>query len=222
MKKYISSLLLGLLSLPLAAQKESIALLLPRKKMLGVYNTSTISIMPRMSSQNYYPYPYYDGLIAPYYPASGTEARIAFSFRNTTGYRFFDFLNLGAGTGIERFESLALNMPLYGEISGNLLNKRFTPVYFAQAGYGISFKTAPEGDSFYRVTNTSGGMMLAGGIGFAGRIDRNTILRLNFGYRMQKASYTSEYTPYGSPMQTQIRNMTYHRLEMGISFTFQQ
>lgn len=223
MKKIFSILFPGLLAIPaLSAQKEAVTLLLPRKSMLGVYNTSTISIMPRMSPDNYYPYPYYDIYGLPYAYNGNTENRVAFSFRNTTGYRFFDFLNVGAGVGIERYESLALNLPFFGEVSGNILNKRFTPVYFVQAGYGLGIKTAPKGDEYYRVTHAKGGLMLAGGIGFAGRIDRNTILRLNFGYRLQQAAYTAEVQPYNSPMQVQTRSMSYHRLEMGISFTFQQ
>jgi len=223
MKRIFSILFPVLLTAPaLSAQKETTILPLPRKSMLGVYNTSSISIMPRMAPNNYYPYPYYGDMFSPYPYYNNTENRVAFSFRNTTGYRFFDFLNVGAGVGIERYETLALNLPFFGEVSGNILNRRFTPVYFVQAGYGLGIKTAPKGDEYYRVTGTKGGLMLAGGIGFAGRIDRNTILRLNFGYRLQQAAYTAEVQPYNSPMQVQTRSMSYHRLEMGISFTFQQ
>lgn len=190
---------------------------LPKKKMLGIYNTSTLAIMPVTRSNNAY-YPYYDAL---YYPMYGVEKRMGFSFRNTTGYRFFDILNVGGGVGVDNYESSALSIPFYGEVSGNFLNKRFFPSYYAQAGYGLAINIS-EKDSPNRIQKADGGLMAAVGIGFGGRLDNNTILRLNFGYRLQKTSYTSEVPQYNMPPYILIRHMTYHRIEVGLNFTFQQ
>ena len=189
---------------------------IPKKKMLGVYNTTTAAIMPVVKENNY---PYYD--IGYPYPTYGNEKRIGFSFRNTTGYRFFDAFNLGAGVGFDNYESTAIDIPVYGEISGNMLNKRFTPIYYAQAGYGIGINIT-EKDSPNRIQKAEGGVMAAAGIGFGGRLDQHTILRINFGYRLQKASYTNEIEQYNMPSYTMVRHMTYHRVEVGLSFTFQQ
>jgi len=202
--------------LTLSALSQINALPIPKKKMLGVYNTTTAAIMPTVKENNY---PYYD--IGYPYPIYGNEKRMGFSFRNTTGYRFFDALNLGAGVGFDNYESTAINLPLYGEISGNILNRRFTPIYYAQAGYGIGVNIT-EKDSQNRIKKAEGGVMAAAGIGFGGRLDQHTILRINFGYRLQKASYTSEIEQYNMPPYIMVRHMTYHRVELGLSFTFQQ
>lgn len=145
---------------------------------------------------------------------------MGFSFRTTAGYRFFDALNLGAGAGLDRFESVALNVPFYGEISGNILRRRFTPVYFAQAGYGLGINITKK-DTPDRIEKAKGGLMLAAGIGFGGRLDKHTVLRINFGYRLQKADYTKNIYYYDGTGYTEIRHMTYHRVEIGLGFTFQ-
>lgn len=202
----------------LFASAQEIAIIPAAKtKMLGVYNTSSVSIMP-VSKNNGYPYYYYTDFAPVYYSA---ESRTGYSIRNTTGYRFFNWLNLGAGFGVDNYESTALNIPFYGEISGNVLNKRFFPSYYAQAGYGLGINITDK-DSPNRINKAEGGLMAAAGIGFGGRIDKNTILRLNFGYRLQKASYTSEIPQYNMPNYTLVRHMNYHRLEIGLSFIFQQ
>lgn len=187
-----------------------------KKKLLGVYNTSSVNIMPRMQANNAYPYPYYD--VA--YPVA-YQNRMAYSFRNTTGYRFFDALNLGAGFGVDNFESVALNLPFYGEISGNILRRRFTPVYFVQAGYGVGINLTKK-DSPDRIQRAEGGLMAAAGIGFGVRLDKLTLLRLNFGYRLQQASYRQDITPYYGQPYTEIRRMMYQRIEVGLGFTFHQ
>lgn len=194
---------------------EAAALLVPKKRMLGVYNTSSVHIMPRVKQNTY---AYYD-MIG--YPAMNYETRMAYSFRNTTGYRFFDALNLGAGFGVDNFESVALNLPFYGEISGNILNRRFTPVYFVQAGYGLGINLTKK-DSPSRLNKAEGGLMAAAGIGFGVRLDKLTLLRLNFGYRLQQAAYTQEVAPYYGAPYTEIRRMTYQRIEIGLGFTFHQ
>lgn len=217
MKKVILLLLLHVTVADLWAQMpEVVTLLAPKKNMLGVYNTSTVQMMPRMKQQDNY-YPYYDMM----YPQMGYENRMAYSFRNTTGYRFFDALNVGAGFGVENFESVALNLPFYGEISGNILRRKFTPVYFAQAGYGVAVNLTKKGAP-NRLTQAEGGLMAAAGIGFGYRVDKYSLLRLNFGYRLQRASYTQDITPYYGTPYTEVRHMTYQRIEIGLGFTFNQ
>lgn len=186
-----------------------------KKSMLGFYNTSTFSAMPVVrTNSNYFNY----DLI--YYPVQ-QEARAAYSVRNTSGYRFFDALNVGLGTGLENFESSALLIPVYAEISGNMLNKRFTPIYYVQVGYDAAVNISGKNQS-YRPKKVEGGLSTLAGIGFGARLDKSTVLRLNFGYRLQQASYTYDYLIYGQTGSTQTRNMMYHRAEVGLSFTFQK
>lgn len=217
MKKWILLALLHVtVAAPLFAQVPgALTPALPKKSMLGVYNTSSFSIMPRMQ-QNVY-YPYYDGM----YNTMGYENRMAYSFRNTTGYRFFDALNLGAGFGLDNFESVALNLPFYGEVSGNILGRRFTPTYVVQAGYGLGVNISQK-DSPTRLNRAEGGLMLAAGIGFGARLDKLTLLRLTFGYRLQQAAYTQHMVPYYGAPYTEVRRMTYQRIEVGLGFTFHQ
>lgn len=214
MKRFVSVLLFAAFGSSAFAQQSAIISTV-KKKMLGVYNTTSVALMPVSRSNYVYAYDVY----YPYY--YGVESRTGFSIRNTTGYRFFDKLNVGAGFGLDNFESSALNIPFYGEVSGNFLNKRFFPGYYAQAGYGVGINITKK-DSPNRVQKVEGGLMAAAGISFGGRLDKNTILRINFGYRLQKATYTSEVPQYNMPPYTLIRHMSYHRVEVGLSFTFQQ
>lgn len=189
--------------------------IIPNKKsMLGFYNTSSFSAMPVVRSNNYYTYDFV------YYPVQ-QETRTGYSVRNTSGYRFFDALNLGLGTGLENFESSALLIPVYAEISGNMLKKRFTPIYYVQVGYDAAVNISSRNQT-YRPKKVEGGLSTLAGIGFGARLDKSTVLRLNFGYRLQQASYTYDYLIYGQTGSTQTRKMTYHRAEVGLSFTFQK
>jgi len=221
MKRIVPLVTACLLATAAFSQTPAPRVWVPKKKMLGVYNTSSFHIMPR--TQPATPY-YYD--FGPIYP-SYSESRMGYSFRNTTGYRFFDALALGLGVGVDNFESSALQLPFFMEITGNILPKRFTPIYYVQGGYGLGINLAKKNpdenpNQYQRQTKTDGGLMAAGGIGFGGRLDQNTILRVNFGYRFQRASFTNEVKMWNSAPYLEVRHMTYHRIEIGISFTFQQ
>lgn len=210
-----------LLSINAFSQTPAPKIWVPKKKMIGVYNTSSFHLMPR-TQPSYYPYLDFGPM-----PVTSAENRMGYSFRNTTGYRFFDALAIGAGVGIDNFESAALQLPFYMEITGNILPKRFTPIYYVQGGYGLGINLAGRNkdenpNQYQRQTKTDGGLMAAAGIGFGGRLDQNTILRVNFGYRFQRASYTNEVKMWNSAPYIEVRHMSYHRVEIGISFTFQQ
>jgi len=92
----------------------------------------------------------------------------------SNGYRLRPWLNVGGGLSVSFYESGFL-MPLFAEVRGDLLQRRFTPHYFARAGYGLPLYQSDdyvEIDDIEPQTNESTGARggLMGELGFGMKI----------------------------------------------------
>ena len=61
---------------------------------------------------------------------------VALDLQWTSGYQFGPRLATGGGIAVNFYESGFL-LPIFAEVRGDLLERRFTPHYFARAGYSL-------------------------------------------------------------------------------------
>lgn len=100
-------------------------------------------------------------------------------FHYAAGYHFNQYVNLGIGTGLDPYES-GLIIPWYIDFRGDLWQRKLTPTYYAQAGYGFS---AIEG---WQISEMRGGLMLSAGAGWKINTSRKVEWMITLGYKMQQ------------------------------------
>jgi len=112
---------------------------------------------------------------------SGDGSRIDVGIHLRLGYRLNRFVALGGGVGIDNYEG-GVYMPVYLEMSGDLLRKRITPHYQISAGYG--YGASPNWPN----NQIDGGFMSFAGIGY--KIHTQTKLEWTAvaGYKMQEST----------------------------------
>lgn len=132
------------------------------------------------------------------------------------GYKLHQFAYLGLGTGIHNYTDLqifsgnreaykATIIPVYLRYSGDILNKRVTPVYHIEGGYGFAVSNYPLFESIIidRATSTTkGGFYGSLGFGFKVRTNKHVSFGAGFVYRVQLGkeervvynTYDTEYT----------------------------
>lgn len=148
--------------------------------------------------------------------ALGSEAwsqdpSVGVGIHNVTGYQLNRFIGLGLGIGMDYYylgsgENL---MPVYLEARGYFLSKHVSPYYSFNMGYAFAFKSEQ-----HRIEEAEGGLMIYPAIGFRFGASSNANFTLDFGYKMQKATYNFRN------WDLITHEMTYKRLvvRMGVLF----
>ncbi|MEZ4827220.1 MAG: hypothetical protein R3C61_13225 [Bacteroidia bacterium] len=136
-----------------------------------------------------------------------------FSFYYRAGYRFNQYLGVGLGGGIEEYETGIL-APVFAEVSGDFLQKRNTPFYLVQAGYGFGVDNSWITDDF------DGGLMYYIGTG----VKRHTRSRfestIGMGYKSNQLTESLiEWTATGEILRT-VRNRTVRGMVFQVSLGF--
>jgi hypothetical protein len=145
--------------------------------------------------------------------------RVDPGFQLRAGYRFNQYLALGGGSGVEFYEAGVI-VPLFAEINGDLWQKRITPHYLIQAGYG--FGVAPT----WMAEEFSGGLMGQGGIGFKVHSRRKLELTYMLLFKYQETTDVQApwggWDPWGNPINptTIIRERTFQSLAFQVSVNF--
>ncbi len=154
------------------------------------------------------------------------------------GYKLHRFAYLGLGTGIHNYTEINFStdvrpftgtiIPIYVRYSGDILNRRVTPVYSLEAGYGIAASSGPmfTNNLFYTntygyittSTKTKGGVYGSIGFGFKIRTNKNISFGAGFMYRIQQASI-DEYADMGNG-QTAVANYKYINNRFGLKLIF--
>ncbi|MDX2245321.1 MAG: hypothetical protein SF052_00990 [Bacteroidia bacterium] len=111
----------------------------------------------------------------------GSQLDVSLNYR--AGYRFNQYLGLGLGVGIDEYDSGGI-VPVFGEVSGDLLRRKRTPFYLAQAGYGIGVSTTWIAD------NLEGGLYYHLGAGLKVRTRSRAEWTFTMGYKSQQMTET--------------------------------
>ena len=145
--------------------------------------------------------------------------RIDPGFQLRAGYRLNQFLGVGGGTGVEFYESGVI-VPFFLELNGDVLQRRITPHYMVQAGYGLGVAPTWIAEEF------RGGLMGQGGVG----LKMHTRRKLEFMYMLVfKYQETTDvqipwdrWDPWGNPVQTTrlVRQRAFQSLALQLSIGF--
>ncbi len=92
------------------------------------------------------------------------EDNVGVSLQTINGYQFSKYLGTGLGIGINKYGNY-LTMPVYATIKGYLSDKKVSPFYFGDVGYGFAWKTNKNEDQF-ELNNVTGGLYWQIGLGY--------------------------------------------------------
>jgi hypothetical protein len=138
------------------------------------------------------------------------SARVGLAFTATVNYRFNSNISLGVGvepTILTGFSTL----PVFVRISGNVAERRVTPVYFLDTGWSF----AKVNGETRGTINADGGWFLRPGIGL--RINRFTI---SLAYQLQKVNTTSENFDWWGGNQFVVEERLMKNITAGVSLMF--
>lgn len=121
------------------------------------------------------------------YYGGGTS--LGFTLQDVMGYRFNKWIGVGAGIGIDLYNSYQIPIsPVYLRVEGQILSEPITPIYYAEAGYGLMWNRQVN----EYITQKNGPMMSAGvGIRFA--TPGAVALQVTAGYKSQKLTTITKY-----------------------------
>ena len=110
----------------------------------------------------------------------------AFSFQTVNGYHLTPRFFGGLGVGIDLYATETF-VPLFASIRGNILRESaFMPFYFIDAGYSFNITNSTA------ALNSTGGLMLATGIGFKRAFNETNGFFISGGYRLQNSGIVTE------------------------------
>jgi len=117
------------------------------------------------------------------------EENTSGGMQTINGYQFNRYLGTGLGLGLNKFGNY-LTMPIYAQVKGYLYDKKVSPFYFGDIGYGFAWKTK-NADDYFDVSNVNGGLYWQLGLGYQINF-YNSAMTFSFGYINQDS--TAEYT----------------------------
>lgn len=132
------------------------------------------------------------------------ELRLDPHLRYAAGYYFNRYVSLGLGTGLDPYEG-GLLIPWYIDFRGDLWEKKVTPTYYANLGYGF---VAAEG---WPVDNMTGGAMLGLGVGWKINTPSKSEWLITLGYKMQHTYQERSAWGWWDPNQSRIAGTRQYR-----------
>lgn len=107
------------------------------------------------------------------------------------GYRFNRFLGFGIGAGFDGYGDYFA--PVFLEVRGFPLKKRFSPMYACQVGYGIPAGGEPDPNAEFIDLQREGGLMVYPSLGMRFETRRNVAFVFDVGFKLQNTTKTRQY-----------------------------
>lgn len=155
------------------------------------------------------------------------------SVNTLNGYKLHQFGYLGIGIGLNSYTGLVINpfvsndftgmvMPIYLRYGGDILNRRVTPTYFVEGGYGLIVSDEPIIFNNNPYEKSTGGLYGGAGFGFKVRTNKKFSFGLSLAYKFQHAKSENTYMTFDNNglvvSNTEAINYNLHR--MGIKVIF--
>ena len=140
------------------------------------------------------------------------------SLQTINGYQFNKYLGTGLGIGVNKYGNY-LTLPIYATVKGYLFDKKVSPFYFGDIGYGFAWKTNKNEDLF-ELTDVKGGYYWQLGLGYQVNF-YNSSLVFTLGYINQdsKADYTY-YRPWDIDNVEVSERRILRRFSITVGFLF--
>lgn len=119
------------------------------------------------------------------------EDALNVALHSINGYQFSKYLGTAVGIGVNKYGNY-VTMPLYAQIKGYLSEKKVSPFYFGDIGYGFAWKTSKNEDQF-ELDNLKGGLYWQLGLGYQINF-YNSSMTFSLGYVSQDSK--AEYVYY--------------------------
>jgi len=142
----------------------------------------------------------------------------AWSLQNMSGYQVNRYLKIGGGAGVDHYNEYSHTfIPLFGRISGDMVNYRITPVYFADAGYGFLIEK-DEYTNGAEERGSKGGLMIHAGFGLKFYTASKVSASLLAGFKLQRSQRDYVYSWNESYIYHEDR--VYRRFTFGAGVSF--
>lgn len=124
------------------------------------------------------------------------EENLGVSLQTINGYQFNKYIGTGLGLGVNKYGNF-VTLPIYATVKGYLFDKKVSPFYFGDIGYGFAWKTNKNEDLF-ELDKVEGGLYWQVGLGYQINF-YNSSMTFTLGYINQdsKAEYVY-YRPWDS------------------------
>lgn len=134
------------------------------------------------------------------------------------GYQFNKFLGAGLGIGINKYGNY-LAMPIYAQVKGYVFEKKVSPFYFGDIGYGYAWNTNKNQDVF-ELDNVKGGLYWQIGLGYQINFYNNSMV-FSLGYinQVSKADYVY-YRPWSIDDVEVSEKRILRRFAFSVGFLF--
>ncbi|MDZ7604469.1 MAG: hypothetical protein U5K79_02545 [Cyclobacteriaceae bacterium] len=114
------------------------------------------------------------------------EEDVSFAVHTLNGYQFNQYLGTGLGIGLNTFGDY-LTLPIYATVKGYILDRKVSPFYFGDIGYGFAWRNN-NNSAFYQVNNLKGGYYWQLGLGYQVNFFNSA---LHYGYRLYQPGFKS-------------------------------
>ncbi len=134
------------------------------------------------------------------------------------GYTFNPHLMVGLGVSLDHYGYGNITAaPLFASVRGLMLQRRWSPMYFLNAGGGAAWGS----DYFFNGANsrTTGGMMIHPGLGYRWHIRQSAVL-FSMGYKVQRARLTYFWEDWNGSTTEVNERRTLRRLSLSVGFQF--
>lgn len=117
------------------------------------------------------------------------EETSSFTAQTINGYQLNKYLGAGVGVGLNTYGNYR-TIPVYISAKGYLFDKKVSPYYFGDVGYGFAWKTN-KNENMFEVENMKGGVYWQLGLGYQVNFYNSAIV-FTLGYlnQLSKIDYT--------------------------------
>lgn len=117
------------------------------------------------------------------------EENTSFTVQTINGYQFSKYLGTGLGLGINKYGNY-ITLPIYATVKGYLYDKKVSPFYYGDIGYGFAWQSN-KNENMFELDNVQGGLYWQLGLGYQVNF-HNSAMTFTLGYSNQdsKAEYT--------------------------------
>lgn len=139
------------------------------------------------------------------------------SFQTVNGYQFNKFLGVGLGAGVNNFEYYT-TVPVYASVKGFLMDKKISPFYFGDIGYGFAWDRDNNQDVM-ALENVHGGIYWQVGVGYQINFS-SSAMAFYLGYLNQKVGADYAYYNWGVGNVDVSEERTLRPITFSVGFTF--
>lgn len=117
------------------------------------------------------------------------EENTSFTVQTINGYQFSKYLGTGLGLGVNKYGNY-ITLPIYATVKGYLYDKKVSPFYYGDIGYGFAWQTN-KNETTFGLDNVQGGLYWQLGLGYQINFHQSAMV-FSLGYLNQTS--TANYT----------------------------